>query len=136
MKRKRKHHADLRSVKRAKISGSPLDSPTWSLIRHHYSNVSSLRQYLAAKLSRTSKKRCRTILRYGQSAKSDDAANGDEALVRLLDHTVVGSFDGTESIDLDAIERDITVFTQQLSDSTTTFSPTQGVLKQSEVGIV
>ena len=54
--------------------------------------------------------------------------------MKLLDETVVGSFGKGEDVEIETIERDITVFTQQLSDSTTTISPTQGALKQAEVG--
>lgn len=73
-------------------------------------------------------------MRYGQDNTRDDDIEVDDALVRLLDETIVGTFSSTETVELDAIERDITVFTQQLSDSTTAISPTQGALKQSEVG--
>lgn len=134
MKRKRKHHGDPRSAKKAKIDAQGQGKPTWPLLRYYYPNVSTLRQYLAARLSKTSRKRARALLCYGASNKRDDGNSVDEDLVQLLDETVVGSFNSTETIDLDAIGKDITVFTQQLSDSTTTISPTQGALKQSEVG--
>lgn len=134
MKRKRKARGEHGEAKRAKIETNINDKPTWPLLRYYYPNVSTLRQYLAAKLSKTSKKRCRTSLRYGHDVRRDDVAEVDEALLKLLDETVVGSFTGTESLDLDVIDRDITVFTQQLSDTTATITATQGALKQSEVG--
>ena len=136
MKRKRKHHGEQPSSKRAKPDARSHESPAWPLLCHYYPNVSTLRQYLAAKLSKTSRKRCRTILRYGKNIDSSDSHDEAAPLVQLLDGTIVGSFTGTESIDLDTIDRDMTVFTQQLSDSTISISSTQGPLKQSEVGLI
>lgn len=134
MKRKRKARGDQLPSKRSKIDTQPHDQPAWPLLRYYYPNVSTLRQYLAARLSKTSKKRCRTLLRYGQNAPDGMVVNEDQCLVKLLDEIVVGSFTSTESVGLEAIEKDITVFTQQLSDPSITISPTQGALKQSEVG--
>lgn len=136
MKRKRRSHSERQATKKVKTepTGSQ-DRPTWPLLRYYYPEVTTLRRYLAAKLSKTSKKRSRALLHYGQPASSNDAAQ-DVALTHLLDSTVVGSFTTTEGLDLDAIERDLTVYTQQVSDSTTAISATQGVLKQSEVGLV
>lgn len=136
MKRKRKHDGGQRAAKRAKTDAKAHDPPTWPLLRYYYPNVSTLRHYLAARLSKTLRKRGRALLRYGNSRKHDDSAVVDEAVVKLLDETIIGSFNGTEAVDVDAIEKDITVFTQQLSDSSSTITPTQGVFKQSEVGRV
>lgn len=136
MKRKRRQRVRQEASKRPKTGSSQQDNPSWPLLRYYYPHVSTLRQHLAAKLSKTSKKRCRALLRFGQRAEPKDGDCADDALTRLLDETVVGSFHRSESIDLDAIQRDITVFTQQVSDSTTEISPTQGVLKQSEVGVM
>lgn len=136
MKRKRRSHADQRQAKKAKLEDTrPQDRPTWPLLRYYYPQVSSLRTYLAAKLSNTSKRRCRILLRYGRVGATDNSAS-DDALVHLLDNTVVGSFKTSAALDLNAIERDITVYTQQLSNPTTTIGPTQGALEQSEVGVV
>lgn len=135
MKRKRGPRADHHASKRAKVDPQSQDQPTWPLLRCYYPNVSTLRQYLASKLAKTSKKRSRVLSRYGRDTLDGVDGSADAALSRLLDKTVVGSFAAAQSVDLDAIEKDISVFTQQLSDSTTSISPTQGALKQSEVDI-
>ena len=95
----------------------------------------TLRDYLVSKLSKSSKKRQRKLLRYGRNCTGGVEANSDASVAQLLDSTVVGSFNHAEIRDVESIDKDITIFTQQLSESDATISPTQGALQQSEVGI-
>lgn len=131
MKRKRKPKHDHEVSKRRKVDSGAVDQSTWPLLRQYYPKVLTLRQHLASRLSKTSKKRQRKLSHYGVT---QDPGDVDESLVNLLDHTIIGTFNHIEIADVDAIDRDITVFTQQLSESTATISPTQSAFKQSEVG--
>ena len=136
MKRKRKSGPSAAGLaaKRAKVDRESTSQATIPLLRQFYTQVLTLRQYLVARLSSGSKKRRRKVLHYGiqQDECSEDIAQ--QAIVRLLDTTFVGVLTGMNVTHVDSIDKDITVFTQQLSDATTTISPTQGSLKQSEVG--
>jgi telomerase reverse transcriptase len=133
MKRKRKSHSDRRETKRRKNATEVKDSPTWPLLRQYYPQVVPLRQHLASKLSG---KRRKKALQYGLSASNAAEAQPDSSLADLLDNVVVGSFKHVETSNIDLFDKDLTVFTQQLSNSTAaTISPTQGALNQAEVGI-
>ena len=135
MKRKRKSHRDERAAKRRKADHTLNERPTWPLLRQYYSEVLTLRQYLVSELSISSKKRRRKVAHYGLDAPEGLETGTDVSVVRLLDSVVVGTFNRTGIRDVDTIDKDITIFTQQLSDSNATVSATQGALKQSEVGI-
>ena len=58
----------------------------------------------------------------------------DPNVVKLLDEIVVGTSSQAEVIDYNSIDKDILLFTQQLSGCSATITPTQGALKQYEVG--
>lgn len=108
---------------------------TLPLLRQYYPQVLTLRQHLASEGSKTSRKRRRKILQHGLSiGKEASQRHVDEGLRRLLDTTLVGAFDRVNAVSLESIDKDISVFTQQVNDSTTTISPTQGALRQTEVG--
>ncbi|KAK4951839.1 Telomerase reverse transcriptase [Elasticomyces elasticus] len=128
MKRKRRAPRLETAVKRSKIEANVLP-PTAALLRQYYPHVSSLRAYLAARLAKGSKQRSRELLRYGNSTHGADV---DTAVVRLLDQTIVGSFDQCSPGDYESIDHDITLFTQQLTEGTDLLGPTQGAFKQSE----
>ena len=129
MKRKRKPHAEVRANKRHKAKY--INSfPTKPLLLQYYPHVLTLRHYLASKLSKSSKKRQKRLLHYG------NANDADQRLVTLLDKTIIGSFGGAELVEAVSIDKDLTVFTQQLSESSATITPTQGALEQSEVGSI
>lgn len=134
MKRKRKTKSAERSNKRPKVEQGSALQATIPLLQQYYPQVLPLRQYLATKLSKASKKRRRKLLQYGLQGTGDDEASAEPELTRLLETTIVGTSKPVHTTDFESIDRDITVFTQQLSDSTITVSPTQGALKQSEVG--
>lgn len=130
MKRKRKPHAERRARKRQKTVQHVNNFPTKQLLLQYYPQVVSLRHYLASKLSLSSKKRQKRLLHYGQLSDTEDS------LAKLLDTTIVGSFHGAKLAETTSIEKDITLFTQQLSESTATITPTQGAFNQSEVGSI
>lgn len=104
------------------------------LLRQYYPHVATLRQFLATRSSVASKKRRRKIQQFG--LQRDRAGEGQDVapLADLLDTTLVGSFDSSAQLNLEGISKDISVFTQQVNESNTSISPTQGALKQSEVG--
>jgi len=133
MKRKRTSHAAQNNHKRIRFD-TPTDAhPTTSLLRLYYPHVLTLRQYLVTKLPKSSKKRRRKLAQYGLRR---DGGVGDPNTARLLDSTIVGTFDDVDvqPVDLQTIDREIIIFTQQLSESTILTHDTQDSLKQSEVG--
>lgn len=134
MKRKRKSASAGAPNKKLKLDHAASSAATLPLLRQYYPQVLTLRHYLAIKLSKASKKRRRRVLQYGLRPQGSGDESADPDVTRLLDTTVVGLFNENKVTELESIDRDITVFTQQLSDSTTSISPTQGALKQSEVG--
>jgi len=134
MKRKRKRHVTERIVKKQKLNCKVGSEATLPLLRQYYPQVLTLRDYLTSRLSKASKKRRRKVLHHGLQLSNWDGSSTDLAVLRLLDTTVVGAFNSASTVDLESIDKDISIFTQQLSDTTTSISPTQGALKQSEVG--
>jgi hypothetical protein len=132
MKRKRKTQRDSRVNKRQKVDSAQTGPPTWPLLRQYYPKVLTLRHFLVASLKTASKRRRRDLLNYGN--KTNDHCY-DSEVVAILDRTVVGTFDNTTNGAQEDLNKDITIFTQQLSEhSLSTISPTQGAFKQAEVG--
>ncbi|KAK4546134.1 hypothetical protein LTR36_002271 [Oleoguttula mirabilis] len=134
MKRKRKCSSAADANKKLKLDHADTSGATLPLLRQYYPRVLTLRHYFLTRLSKASKKRRRRVLHYGLQQQGPGEVSVDPAVTRLLDATIVGTFNQVDVSDLESIDRDITVFTQQVSDdSTTTISPTQGALKQSEI---
>ncbi|TKA26334.1 hypothetical protein B0A50_05113 [Salinomyces thailandicus] len=134
MKRKRKHGAEQPSKRPKRDLDMGAMAATLPLLRQYYPQVLTLRQHLASEGSKTSRKRRRKILQHGLSiGKEASQRHVDEGLRRLLDTTLVGAFDRVNAVSLESIDKDISVFTQQVNDSTTTISPTQGALRQTEI---
>ena len=131
MKRKRKNHSEQREAKRPKRDAVSTDPPTWLLLRQYYPQVVTLRQYLASRLS---SKRRKKVLQYGLDLANATERGSDPSVAALLDNIVVGSFKHVESSSIDLFDKDLTVFTQQLSNSTAATNQTQVVLNQSDVG--
>lgn len=128
MKRKRSGGSAQQAVKTQKLNAGSIQRPSYPLLRKYYADVVTLRQYLASRLK---KKRRRRLQQYGS-----DLSNSDADVSRLLDLTIVGSSAPVHLQDESIIvEEDITVFTQQLSDSGVPSSLTPGTFKQSEVGL-
>ncbi|KAK5164075.1 Telomerase reverse transcriptase [Saxophila tyrrhenica] len=127
MKRKRKTQRDAREGKRQKLVHGSTQPPAWTLLRQYYPTVLTLRRYLASRLPKNRRKR---VLHYGRG--NDNNADADVHVVGLLDSVTVGTFNHSPKNDED-LEKDITVFTQQVSESSATIGPTQGALKQSEI---
>lgn len=132
MKRKRRALRVEEASKRPKLDCKGADQPDWGLLKQYYTTVSTLRHYLAARLTKVSKRRRRELLQYGR--RQDGDAAGTDHLSVLLDTIVVGAFKDDHPIDAVDIDKDITVFTQQVADASADITPTQGALKQSEVG--
>ena len=132
--KKRKRRGDHRVEKRQKIIENVSGHPTKPLLLQYYPEVLTLRQYLVSRLARSSKKRQRKLLQYGIDRDRNVHTVADSSVVKLLDTTIVGTFKHSEINNVESIEKDITIFTQQLSGSTATITPTQGAFKQSEVG--
>lgn len=131
MKRKRAAKHDQRAAKIPKLGRSDDLHPTATLLRQYYPQLVTLRQYLASKLST---KRRRRLLQYGGAGQGSNCECVAD-VTRLLDSVLVGTFNEVGAVDIDGVDRDITIFTQQLSGSTANeISTTQGALKQSEVG--
>lgn len=138
MKRKRRATRDERAEKRRKLDDAIENQPSWPLLRCYYPRVVTLRQYLAAKLSK-SKKRQRKLLAYGLDDNAESLNGSNKALVELLDTTIVGAADHIKTNHAcESIDKDITLFTQltqQLSGCTSTVSPSQGIFKQNEASL-
>jgi telomerase reverse transcriptase len=134
MKRKRSGRLEEHAAKRTKLDKDSELHPTAPLLRQYYPQVVTLRHYLASRLSNFSKKRRKKLLQYGSSDRNEHGA----AVAELLDSTLVGTFNrvNAEEFELETIEKDISAFTQQLTESANEISLTQGALKQSEVGVV
>ena len=126
MKRKRASKSSHQGVNKRRRTDHPL-------LQQYYANISSLRQYLVSKLPKTSKKRRRRLLHYG-SGSADDTPTADLRVASLLDGVIVGSFKWIQREPSEDVLSEISVFTQQLTESTVVISPTQGAFKQSEVG--
>ena len=131
MKRKRKNRSDQREAKRRKRDAVSADPPTWLLLRQYYRQVVTLRQYLASRLS---SKRRKKVLQYGLDSANATEDGSDPSVAALLDNIVVGSFKHVETSSIDPFDKDLTLFTQQLSNSTAATNQTQVALNQSEVG--
>ena len=128
MKRKRKTPRNAGAEKRQKLSNDGKE-----LLLQYYPKVQTLRQYLASRLSRTSKNRRKRVLQYGRDSTND--TDWDASIREVLDSVVVGtSQHALQSTNEDDIEKDISIFTQQVSESMSSVGPTQGALKQNEVG--
>lgn len=136
MKRKRETKIE-RARKQLKLAyhagAAGAAAATLPLLRHYYPEVLSLRQYLASRGHGTSRKRRRKILQYGRCNGAVNHCQVELALVHLLDTTFIGIPKGVHPVAVEDVDRDITIFTQQVNDSTTSISATQGALKQEEV---
>lgn len=138
MTRKRKraseagHVKDKRPHHEVTTAGDRLH-PTRGLLQQYYKQVCTLRQYLVCSLPETSKRRRRRLLNYGLSG-SGSVSDGVQAEVGLLDSTLVGSFNPVPVNQLEALDKDILAFTQELTQSTIGSTPKPGALTQSEVG--
>lgn len=124
MKRKRPNRSTTCASKRQKTEISSILQPSHALLQKYYPQVVSLRQYLASRLS---KKRRRRLQQYGRE-------NGEEAVCQLLDTTLVGAFGHVQIDDSSFIEEDLTIYTQQRTQSDSFIGLTPGSFQQPEVG--
>lgn len=106
----------------------------WPVLRLHYAQVSTLREYLlsVSKVKGTSKSRKRLITNYGTEGGSED----DPDVQKLLDEVIVGSSSDQESsFEQNTVRQsqELSTFSQELSESTGQ-SSSGSTLSQSEVG--
>jgi telomerase reverse transcriptase len=133
MKRKRKSHTGSGSVKKQRTNDNR-QAPIVPLLQQYYHEVHSLRTYLVSCLPKSSKKRRRRLLRYGVQPSEDESIVVDHGTAQLLDTIQVGTAKHIAAQDFEQLDQDITVFTQQVSESDISISPSAGHLRQSEVG--
>ncbi|KAM3414559.1 Telomerase reverse transcriptase [Cercospora zeina] len=126
MKRKRASRAGQRANKKQKLLAQSAERPSHALLEQYYPEVVTLRQYLASRLP---KKRRRILQHYGRDVDGEK----DDALAHLLDTTLVGSFKHVQVDDSSFVDDDISLFTQQISETSTAPSSTPGKLKQPEI---
>jgi telomerase reverse transcriptase len=133
-KRKRKTHTERTSVKRQRTGDNKQPSVVL-LLQQYYHEVHSLRTYLVSRLPKSSKKRRRRLLRYGLQPAQDESILVDDGTAQLLDHIQVGISRHIEDREeLEQLDEDISVFTQQMSETDILVSPHTRQLRQSEVG--
>jgi hypothetical protein len=133
-KRKRQPRKANASVKRQRI-GDNKQSPIVPLLQQYYHEVHSLRSYLVSRLPKSSKKRRRRLLHYGLQPAQDESILVDDGTLQLLDKIQVGASKhiGIRG-ELEQLDEEISIFTQQVSETDVSVSPPTRQLRQSEVG--
>ncbi|KAK4500419.1 hypothetical protein PRZ48_008608 [Zasmidium cellare] len=123
MKRKRPTRPSESSIKKQRTDSNAAQRPSYPLLQKYYRQVVTLRQYLASRLSRKRRKR---LQQYGRK-------DGDESISHLLDTTLIGTFGHAQVEDSSFVGDDLTIFTQQLSNSDSSIALTPGSFKQTEI---
>jgi hypothetical protein len=134
-KRKRQPLKADASMKRQR-TGDNKQPAIVPLLQQYYHDVQSLRNYLVSRLPKSSKKRRRRLLHYGLQSAQDESILVDDGTAQLLDKIQVGTpkhFGNRE--ELEQLGEEISVFTQQVSETDISISPRTRQLRQSEVGI-
>lgn len=134
MKRKRKACDAPKADKRQRTNG--LKHPVAPLLHLYYKEVHSLRAYLVSRLPKSAKKRRRRLLRYGLQPEHDESILVENDVVDLLDSTLVGTSKHVPVQELEQLDQDISAFTQQVSETEISVSPSAGHLRQAEVGFL
>lgn len=134
MKRKRKSHNARGSTKRQRTDGNH-QPPVTPLLEQYYDGVYSLRTYLVSRLPKTAKKRRKRLSRYGLQPTQDESILVEQGVVELLDSIIVGTAGCIPLEDPDQLDADISAYTQQVSETDISVSPSAGRLGQSEVGL-
>lgn len=132
-KRKRRSNGANTSAKRQRTEESR-QPPIVPLLEQYYNEVHSLRVHLASKLPKSAKKRRRRLLRYGLQPMQDDSVLVEDSVTHLLDTILVGNATGVCIQDLEQLDQDMSVFTQQVTETDISISPSAGRWRQSEVG--
>jgi hypothetical protein len=97
--------------------------------------VHSLRNYLLSRLPKSSKKRRRRLLHYGLQSAQDESILVDDGTAQLLDEIQVGTSKHIGNREeLEQLDDEISVFTQQVSETDISITPRSRQLRQSEVG--
>ena len=133
-KRKRQSRDAKASAKRQR-TGDTKQSPIVPLLQQYYHEVHSLRNYLVSRLPKSSKKRRRRLLHYGLQSAHDESILVDDETVQLLDKIQVGTAKHVGNREeLEQLDEEISVFTQQVSEIDISVTPHARQLRQSEVG--
>jgi len=133
-KRKRQPRKANASIKRQR-TGDNKQNPIVPLLRQYYHEVQSLRNYLVSRLPKSSKKRRRRLLHYGLQSAQDESILVDDGTVQLLDKIQVGTSKHIGNREeVEQLDEEISVFTQQVSESDISITPRSRELRQSEVG--
>jgi hypothetical protein len=133
MKRKRKSNNARGPTKRQRTAGDQ-QPPVTPLLEQYYDGVHSLRTYLASRLPKTAKKRRRRLLRYGLQPAQDESVLVEQSVVEILDSILVGTAKSVPLQDLDQLDADLSAWTQEVSETDISISPSACRLRQSEVG--
>ena len=132
-KRKRQSREAKASAKRQR-TGENKKSHIVPLLQQYYHEVYSLRNYLVSRLPKSSKKRRRRLLHYGLQSAHDESILVDNGIMQLLDSIQVGTLKNVGNRGgLGQLDEEISVFTQQVSETDISISPRTRQLKQSEV---
>lgn len=134
MKRKRRSNSTRDSKRQRTDEGHAAQHPIVPLLQEYYQEVHSLRTYLVSRLPKSSKKRRRRLLHYGLQVGHDDSIAVEHSVVELLDSILVGTSKRVPTQEANQLDEDISVFTQQVSESDVSISPSAGHLRQAEVG--
>jgi telomerase reverse transcriptase len=132
-KRNRSGHSYVEGSKRRRVVGASIGGDAvvkQAVLAQYYRQVLSLREYLLAKLPRTSKIRRKKILFIGN--KYDDDSDS-RSLPNFLDQTLIGVSKCTELSSTERWQQRAT-FTQRADDSTSTIDASGSyAFSQSEV---
>lgn len=134
MRRKRRSDTTRDSKRQRLDERHAVQHPIVPLLQQYYQEVHSLRTYLVSRLPKSSKKRRRRLLHYGLQVVNDDSIVVEHSVVELLDSMLVGSSNRVPTQEVNQLDGDISVFTQQVSETDVTVSPSAGRLRQAEVG--
>ena len=87
-------------------------------------------------LPKSSKKRRRRLLHYGLQSAQDESILIDDGTAQLLDKIQVGTSKHVGNREeLEQLDEEISVFTQQVSETDISISPRSRQLRHSEVGL-
>lgn len=133
-KRKRQSREAKASAKRQR-TGDNRQCLIVPLLQQYYHEVHSLRNYLVSRLPKSAKKRRRRLLHYGLQSAQDESILVDDGTAQLLDKIQVGTSKRVGNREeLEQLDEEISVFTQQVSETDISVSPRTRQLRQSEVG--
>jgi len=136
MTKRKRQSRDAQSSAKRQRTGDNKQSLIVPLLQQYYHEVQSLRNYLVSRLPKSSKKRRRRLLHYGLQSAQDESILVNDGTAQLLDKIQVGTSKHVGNRgELEQLDEEISVFTQQVSETDISVSPRTRQLKQSEVGL-